>query len=115
MAKQAAWREFPQRAAAWRALPSKPPLPEEVREKRLLAEDAVKHHKPEEALDYYEAGLDLYPTWPQGHFNAALTAGELGYYTEATEHMQTYLELVPNAPDAQSARDQILIWRDKAK
>jgi tetratricopeptide (TPR) repeat protein len=107
-------RAFSQQAKAWRAMPSKPPLPEEVREKRLLAEDAVKHHKPEEALDYYEAGLDLFPTWPQGHFNAALVAGELGFYTEAVEHMQSYLELVPNAADAQSARDQMVIWQHKA-
>jgi hypothetical protein len=28
--------------------------------------------------------------------------------------MQTYLELLPNAPDAQSARDQLTIWQHKA-
>lgn len=104
-----------ERAEAWRALPSKPPLPEEVREKRLLAENAVKEKRPFEALKYYEDGLELHPTWPQGLFNAALIASELGQYAEAIEHMQAYLELVPDAPDAQSARDQIVIWRSKAK
>jgi hypothetical protein len=29
--------------------------------------------------------------------------------------MQSYLELVPNAPDAQSARDQVDLWQLKAK
>jgi hypothetical protein len=107
-------RDFPQRAATWRALPSKPPIPEEARAQRLLAEDAVKQNKPQEALNRYETGLELYPTWPQGYFNAALIAAELGFYADAVDHMQAYLELLPDAPDAQSARDQMVIWRHKA-
>ena len=34
---------------------------------------------------------------------------------DAVEDMQSYLELVPNAPDAQAARDQIDLWQLKAK
>ena len=108
-------RTSTQRAAAWRALAAKPPIPEEVRVQRLMAEDAVKGSKPGEALNYYELGIQLYPTWPEGNFNAALIAGELGSYADAIEHMQAYLELVPNAADAQAARDKILIWQVKAK
>jgi tetratricopeptide (TPR) repeat protein len=103
-----------QQAAEWRALTAKPPLPEEVRVRRLLAEDAVKNQKPIEALNDYEIGLEFYPTWPEGHFNAALIAAELGDFASAVEHMQSYLELVPNASDAQAARDQITIWQHKA-
>lgn len=106
--------DFHQQAAEWRALTAKPPQPEEVRVRRLLAEDAVKNHKPEEALNDYEIGLQFYPTWPEGHFNAALIAAELGDFANAVEHMQSYLELVSNAPDAQAARDQITIWQHKA-
>jgi regulator of sirC expression with transglutaminase-like and TPR domain len=79
-----------------------------------LAEDAVKNNKPVEALNDYEIGLQSCPTWPEGHFNAALIAAELGDFANAVEHMQSYLELVPNAPDAQAARDQITIWQHKA-
>jgi tetratricopeptide (TPR) repeat protein len=107
-------RMFPQQAAAWRVLPVKPPIPESVREQGLLAENAVKERKLEEALDHYEAGVELYPTWPQGWFNAALIASELGLYSQAAEHMQSYLELVPDAQDAKAARDQITIWKYKA-
>jgi regulator of sirC expression with transglutaminase-like and TPR domain len=64
---------------------------------------------------YTVIDLALYPTWPEGHFNAALIAAELGNYTDAAEHMQAYLELLPNAPDAQSARDQVDLWQLKAK
>ena len=108
-------RTFPPRAVTWRTLATKPPIPEEVRIQRLMAEDAVKANKPGEALNYYENGIELYPTWPEGNFNAALIAGELGYYADAIEHMQAYLELVPDAADAQAARDKILIWQVKSK
>jgi hypothetical protein len=107
-------RDFHQQAAEWRALTAKPPVPEEVRVRRLLAEDAVKNHRPVEALNDYEIGLQSYPTWPEGHFNAALIAAELGDFSNAVEQMQSYLELVPNATDAQAARDQITIWQHKA-
>jgi tetratricopeptide (TPR) repeat protein len=107
--------EFSQQAATWRAQATKPPIPEEVRRQRLLAENAFKEKQLLKAMSHYDAGLRLCPTWPQGHFNAALISAELGIYTEAIEHMQAYLELVPDAADAQSARDQIVIWQDKAK
>lgn len=108
-------RTFTQQAAAWRALPSKPPIPEIVRTQRLLAENAVKEKMPEKALHHYETGIEFYPTWPQGNFNAALIAAELGYFAEAIEHMQSYLELAPDAADAQSARDQLAIWQYKER
>jgi hypothetical protein len=114
MGRQAAQSGFTQQAAAWRAMATKPPIPEAVRLHRLLAEDALKKNQPEEALDHYENGLLAYPTWPQGWFNAALIAAELGRYADAVEKMRAYLELVPDAQDAQSARDQIAIWQYKA-
>jgi tetratricopeptide (TPR) repeat protein len=108
-------RTFTARAATWRALATKPPIPEEVRAQRMIAEDSFKANKPDEALAHYENGVLLYPTWPEGNFNAALISGDLGYYDAAIEHMQAYLELVPEAADAQAARDKILIWQTKAK
>jgi len=33
----------------------------------------------------------------------------------ATLHMKEYLELTPDSPDAQAARDSMIIWRDKLK
>jgi tetratricopeptide (TPR) repeat protein len=109
-----ALRNLPQAAGAWRALPQKPLVPEEVRGQRLLAETAFKERKLQKALCHYERGLELYPVWPEGRFNAALIAAELHSYGEAVEHMRAYLELLPDAPDAQSARDQVVIWQDKA-
>ena len=64
---------------------------------RLAAEDAIKRQKPDEALNDYELGIEADPTWAQGWFNAALLAGELGFFADAADHMQSYLELLPNA------------------
>lgn len=110
-----ALRNFPQSAVAWRALSSKPPIPEEVRAQRLLAEAAFKEGKLGKALYHYESGVELYPVWAEGRFNAALISAELKFYNDAVEHMRAYLELAPDSPDAQSARDQIVIWQDKAQ
>ena len=109
-----ALRHFPEAAPAWRTLPTKPPIPEEVRAQRLLAETALQEHQAPKALNHYETGVELYPVWAEGRFNAALVAAELKFYSEAVEQMRAYLELMPDSPDAQSAKDQIVIWQDKA-
>jgi len=111
----ASFAEFQARAKAWRALKVKPDLPPDVRRFRLLAEDAIKHQEFDKAVDYYEQGLAIEPLWPQGQYNAALLYGEMKEYRDAELHMKRYLELVPDAPDAQAARDQIMIWQSRMK
>lgn len=109
------WPEFQREAAAWRALAVKPAISEDVRRHRLLAENAVKESHFDSAVEEYEAGLEIDPVWPEGHFNAALLCAEQGYYSEAMHHMRAYLELTPEAPDAQQARDQVVIWEAKLR
>jgi tetratricopeptide (TPR) repeat protein len=107
--------DFQGKAKAWRALKVKPELPPEVRRFRVLAEDAIKHQEFEKAVDYYEKGMAIEPLWPQGQYNAALLYGEMKEYRDAELHMKRYLELVPDAPDAQAARDQMMIWQSRMK
>ena len=99
----------------WRALPVKPTMPEDARAHRVLAENAVQEKNLSKAIDEYEAALEIFPTWPDGQFNVALICGENGNYDCAVEHMQNYLELVPDAPDAQAAKDKIIIWKEKVR
>jgi tetratricopeptide (TPR) repeat protein len=113
-AQDEAQRDFPQQAATWRALPTKPPVPEAVRGQRLLAETALNDKKAAQALYHYERGVELDPVWSEGRFNAALVAAELEFYDEAVEQMRAYVALAPDANDAQEARDHIVIWQDKA-
>jgi tetratricopeptide (TPR) repeat protein len=114
-AREAAWHDFQPKAAAWRALPVKPPLNAETDRHRILAENALKEKSMDSAIEHYESALDIQPTWPAGWFNLALLYAEQRNYADATDAMKHYLELVPDASDAQQARDQIVIWEDKAK
>jgi tetratricopeptide (TPR) repeat protein len=105
--------DFNAQAAAWRNVAAKPPMPENAREHKVLAEDAVQRKDFDKAIDEYLAAASIFPMWPEGQFNLALICGETGDYDCAVEHMQNYLELVPDAPDAQAAKDKLIIWRDK--
>jgi len=88
---------------------------DDVKRERLLAENAVSEKRFQDAVNHYEAGLKLNPMWPEGHFNAALVSAELTNYDKAVWHMRAYVELAPNAPDTEEARNQIIIWQDKLK
>jgi tetratricopeptide (TPR) repeat protein len=111
----AAFTEFQEKARAWRALPQKPPLSEDVQRFRVVAEDAFQKKEFEKAADYYEQGLAVEPLWPQGQFNAALLYGELQMYAQAVIHMKRYLELEPDAANAKAARGKMYLWEVKAK
>jgi tetratricopeptide (TPR) repeat protein len=67
------------------------------------------------AIEHYEAGLEAQPMWPVGWFNLALIYAEQNNYVDAADRMKHYLELASDAPDAQSAREQMTIWDDKAR
>jgi tetratricopeptide (TPR) repeat protein len=109
----AQYQQFETQLKPWREAAVKPAMPEAAREHQVLAEYAFKEKDEEKAIREYMAALAVYPTWPEGQFNLATLAGEKKYYELAVMHMKEYLELVPDSPDAQAAKDSIIIWRDK--
>lgn len=102
-------------AQAWRDNPVKPPLGSEADRHRILAENAIKEKDLASAIGHFESALEVQPMWPAGWFNLALIYAEQKSYADAADRMKHYLELVPNAPDANDARAQMIIWDDKAK
>lgn len=102
-----------QQAAAWRASGSKVDPPEEAQRHFAIAQAAFDEKNFQRQAEELSAALEIYPTWPAEQSDLALILGELGRYSEAIEHMQMYLQLVPDAPDAQKAKQQIWIWQDK--
>jgi len=102
-------------AKAWRENPVKPPLSPETDRQRILAENALKEKNLGSAVEHYEAAVEIQPVWPAGWFNLALLYAEQKNYADATDAMKHYLELVPDASDAQAAREQMIIWEDKAR
>ncbi len=111
----AAQTTFENEAKSYREMAVKPALSQDVQGYRVAAEDAFRNKNFEKALKYYEKGLSIQPLWPQGQFNAALLYGELEDYEMAALHMKRYLELLPDAGNANAAREKILLWEVKAK
>jgi tetratricopeptide (TPR) repeat protein len=112
--KSAELQTFSAAAQAWRENPVKPPLGPEADRHRILAENAIKEKNLDDAVEHFENALEIQPMWPAGWFNLALIYAEQNDYADACDRMQHYLELVPDAPDAKDAREQIVIWEDKA-
>ncbi len=116
-AKAAAkFEEFKPKAAAWRQQAIKPEMPEEAHRHQVLAENAFQSKDLGKAMAEYVAGLQVFPCWPEGHYNLAMLAGEIGSrpgYDIAVHHMKEYVELMPDAPDARAAKDSIIVWEDK--
>ncbi len=110
---EAAMQQFVLQAKAWREANPKPQMPEDAREHQVLAEYAFKNRETEKAIKEYKAAVAIFPTWPEGQFNLATLAGEQKDYDTAILHMKQYLELVPDSPDAQNAKDSIIVWRDR--
>jgi tetratricopeptide (TPR) repeat protein len=111
--QEASFRQFLPQAKAWREAAVKPAMPEAAHEHQVLAEYAFKEKDTDKAINEYTAALDDYPCWPEGQFNLATLAGEKKLFAVAVFHMKEYLELVPDSPDAQAAKDSIIIWKDK--
>ncbi|MGC2170099.1 MAG: hypothetical protein WA555_12530 [Candidatus Sulfotelmatobacter sp.] len=111
--QEASFRQFLPQAKAWREAAAKPAMPEAAHEHQVLAEYAFKQKDTDKAINEYTAALEVDPCWPEGQFNLATLAGEKKLFAVAVFHMKEYLELVPESPDAQAAKDSIIIWKDK--
>jgi tetratricopeptide (TPR) repeat protein len=111
--QEATLRQFQAQAKAWRNASPQPVMPEAAREHQVLAEYAYAQREVEKAMREFKAALDIFPTWPDGQFNLATMAGEHKEYDTAILHMKEYLELVPESPDTQAARDNVIVWRDR--
>lgn len=110
----AALEKFKPMAEAWRNLAVKPKMPDDAYAHMVLAENALKDKDLKKTANEYELALRAFPTWPDGQSNAALIEAQLGDYWMAIHRLKEYLLLVPDAPDAQAAKDKIIIWQDKA-
>jgi tetratricopeptide (TPR) repeat protein len=107
------YANFEVQLKAWREAAVKPTMPEAAREHQVLAEFAFKEKNIDKAISEYIAAVSVFPTWAEGQYNLAMLAGEKKMYDVAIQHMREYLELAPDSPDAQAAKDSVIIWKDK--
>ncbi len=106
---------FAAEAQLWLSATPKPPMSDDARTFKAVAEDAYTRKDFSAALDAYFEALDRHPMWPEGQFNAALLAAEAEDFEAAAMHMRRYLALAPDAADAPAAKDRLLLWQHRAK
>jgi hypothetical protein len=104
---------FQQQFAAWRANGSKVEVPEQAQRHFVLAQQAFQEKDFQHQAEELSAALEIYPTWPAEQYDLAVILGELNRYSEAIRHAEMYLQLAPDAPDAERVKQQIWIWQDK--
>ena len=107
------YANFEAQLKAWHEAQVKPAMPESAREHQVLAEFAFKEKDVDKAISEYTQALAIFPMWPEGQYNLATLAGEKKMYELAVHHMREYLEVAPDSTDAQAAKDNIIIWKDK--
>jgi len=108
-----AFEKFRQTCQGWSALTDKPAMPDEARQHQATAESDYARGDLDDAGDEYHAALKLYPCWSEGYYKRANILGATGWYPGAIDNMNSYLFLVPDAPDALALRNQIAVWRSK--
>ncbi len=113
--EEADFAAFNAGVTTWFAAEPKPPMSDDTRASKAMAEDAFKRKDFAAALDAYVEALGKHPMWPEGHYNAALLAAECEDFGLAARHMRRYLALAPDAKDAAAAKDKYLLWQRKAK
>lgn len=101
-------------AGNWLAANPRPAMSDEARTYKLLAEDAVSRKDLAAARDAYAKGLAIEPMWADGQYNAGVLAAEAEEYEQAANHMRRYLVLNPDAKDAVTAKDKLLVWQHLA-
>lgn len=102
---------FERTAMEYRTASTKPTIPENARMYKVQAEDAIRNKEFDEAAYRFCQALKIAPWWPEAHFNRALVLEQLNEFDLAVSEMKRYLELVPGAPDAKAAQDQIYKWQ----
>jgi len=104
--------KFKQTCQGWSAQ-NAPVMPDEARQHQATAESDYARSDLDDAGDEYLAALKVYPCWPEGLHKRAEILGATGWYTGAIDSMRRYLILLPSAPDAQAARNEIAVWQRK--
>lgn len=88
-------------------------IPEEARRYAIRGEAMLKDGKFEDALKEYKTAIKKAPYIAALYRTTALVYGELNDYTQAINYMNTYLDLMTDAPDARAVKDQIYKWEFK--
>lgn len=74
---------------------------------RAAVENARTWQDYEIAIQEFEQAAKQVPDWPEIYYNLGVVQKEAGKHEEAIENLEKYLELAPDATDADGVRDLI--------
>lgn len=96
-------------------LKTKPAVPEFVRKFTVQAGSFVEEKNYQRAIELYQQALTVSPYYPLAHFNLAMLYATTRDFKKAITQMNSYIRLVPDAPDIRAAQDKIYEWELKVK
>jgi tetratricopeptide (TPR) repeat protein len=101
-------------AANYRELKIKPQISEEERKYIVQANSFNEEKNYSRAIELYIKAIEIDQTaFPAAYLNLALLSAQMKEYYPAVYYMKKYLLLIPDAPDARAAQDNIYIWEGK--
>lgn len=102
---------FKSKASQYLQLEQKPVITEKQRKLFVQGNTMLEAKNPRKAIDLYIKAYKIDQlAYPEGYYNLALVAGIMKNYPYAILCMKKYLLLLPDAEDAQEARDKIYSW-----
>jgi tetratricopeptide (TPR) repeat protein len=93
-----------------RNYPALSQVPDDARKHLLRAEILIKETDFELAATEYQKAIRFAPQIGRLYFDYALLCEQNTNYTDAIRSMKLYLKAIPDAPDAQAAKDAIVKW-----
>lgn len=102
------WKKI---AGIYRAMNPKPPVPESskrymVRGRTAVAEAASPSDFEAAVREFMAASLEA-PFWPEVHYNLGVLLEKMDRLDDAIESLQKYLDLAPDAEDAEQVKTMI--------
>ena len=93
-----------------RRYPALSQVPDDARKHLLRAEILIKETGFELAATEYQKAIRFAPQIGRLYFDYALLCEQNKNYPDAIRSMKLYLKAIPDAPDAQAAKDAIVKW-----
>jgi tetratricopeptide (TPR) repeat protein len=94
-------------------------VPEEARRHMVRGQTALEMAESsgeyEQAIKEFQEAARLAPTWPAPYYNLGLVQEKTGKLREAVASLNRYLQLAPNAPDADTVRTLVYKLEFKAE
>lgn len=65
------------------------------------------------AIEQFRLAIEVEPDWPEPYYSLGVVAERAGRFEEAAESLRTYLQLKPNARNADAVRSMISVLDDR--